>query len=38
MIRIEVRSRSGKVYLGYVFDDGLRDRGGKRYCINSVVI
>ncbi len=36
MIRTEVRSTHGDSHLGHVFPDGPADRGGLRYCINSV--
>ena len=38
MVRTEVRSRAGDSHLGHVFTDGPADKGGLRYCINSLSI
>ena len=38
MIRTEVRSSDGNSHLGHVFPDGLADKGGLRYCINSAAL
>ncbi|MHD0318517.1 bifunctional peptide-methionine (S)-S-oxide reductase MsrA/peptide-methionine (R)-S-oxide reductase MsrB [Fusobacterium sp. THCT1E2] len=38
MVRTEVKSRSGEAHLGHVFEDGPKDKGGLRFCINSASI
>lgn len=35
MIRTEVRTKESNIHLGHVFEDGPKDKGGLRYCMNS---
>lgn len=33
--RVEIHSQSAKTHLGHIFNDGPKEKGGKRFCVNS---
>ena len=35
MERIEVKGSKSRAHMGHVFDDGPKEMGGLRFCINS---
>lgn len=35
MTRVEVKSKYGDSHLGHLFEDGPKEKGGMRYCING---
>lgn len=38
MNRVEVLTSDTGAHLGHVFDDGPKDKGGKRYCMNGLAL
>ena len=36
--RVELKTKNSDSHLGHVFDDGPKDKGGKRFCVNSAAL
>ena len=38
MVRTEIKSKMSDSHLGHIFNDGPKDKGGMRYCVNGAAL